>query len=124
MTKETRIAPELIEEDHGSAFAALEQAGKSLGDGPTPDDVLAVLALDPGPGPVGFTVMTGEGVTLELLNSGDALGIDGRWCPVVGCTLVNSLVAVDTAYGYPAIKAPRTASVHLARVIDEPEPAS
>ncbi|WP_194925599.1 hypothetical protein [Catenulispora pinisilvae] len=89
-----------------------------VGKGPTPIRILAQLNQDPGPGPVGFTVMTGEDVTMSLLNSGDAIGIDGRWCPVVGCTSINGWVTVETAYGYPVVTAFMDARVHLARVID------
>lgn len=87
-------------------------------DDPTPVRILAQLTPDPGPAPVGFTVMAGDDIVIGLLNSGDAIGIDGRWCPVVGCSMINSWVTVETAYGYPAVTAFENAPVHLARVID------
>lgn len=87
-------------------------------EGPTPARILAQLNEDPGPPPVGFTVMTGDDVILSLVNRGDVIGIDGRWCPVVGCMSVNGWVSVETAYGYPGVTAYMDARVHLARVID------
>ncbi|MBS2554378.1 hypothetical protein KGQ19_46735 [Catenulispora sp. NL8] len=105
-------------EGHPSANVVLE-AHRSVGvEGPTPVRVLAQLAQDPGPEPVGFTVLTGEDTTMGLLNSGDAIGIDGRWCPVMRCTSVNGWVTVDTAYGYPVVTAFMDARIHLARVIN------
>lgn len=65
-----------------------------------------------------FTVLDGGDITVGLLNSGDAIGIDGRWCPVVGCTSVNGWVTVETAYGYPGVTAFMDVPIHLARVID------
>ena len=87
--------------------------------GPTPARIVAQLAPDPGEVPEGYTVITGEDVTLGLIKSGDWLGIDGRWCLVVGCTSVNGWVTVETAYGYPSISAAfMDARVHLARDVD------
>ena len=107
-------------EDRGPAVVA-DNAGKSVGTGPTPARILARLGQDPGPAPARFTVISGEGVTLGLLNSGDAIGIDGRWCPVKGCTSINGWVTVDTAFGYPVVMAYTDVQVHLARVIDAEE---
>ena len=87
--------------------------------GPTPARVLDQLAMDPGPAPAGFTVMTGEDMTIGLIKRGDFLGIDGRWCRVVLCTALNGWVSVETPAGYPCIKAAfLDVRVHLARVID------
>ena len=87
--------------------------------GPTPVRVLAQLAQDPGPAPVGFTVMTSEDMTLGLIKRGDLLGIDGRWCRVMVCTALNGWVTVETPAGYPRIAAAfMDAPIHLARMID------
>lgn len=99
--------------------AAAQNTDKSVAvERTTPLRIIARLTQDPGPAPVGFTAMTGDDVTLGLLNSGDALGIDGRWCPVQGCTQVDDWVTVDTAFGYPTVEAFNNVPVHLARVID------
>lgn len=123
MSEEIRPMPEHRTEEHQATAVVIDEPGKFSGNSQTPVRILAQLARDPGAGPVGFTVITGEGVTMGLLNSGDALGIDGRWCPVVGCTEVNGWVTVETAYGYPTVTAFRDASIHLARVIDVAEVA-
>lgn len=103
----------------GGTVVVRDESGKSVGvKGPTPVHILAQLHQDPGPPPVGFTVMTGEDIAMGLLNSGDAIGIDGRWCPVVGCTSINGWVTVETAYGYPGVTAFMDVRIHLARVID------
>lgn len=95
-----------------------EPEGGTRQEAPTPIRILAQLGQDPGPVPLGFTVMTGADVTIGLLNSGDATGIDGRWCPVQGCTSINGWVTVETAHGYPGVTAYMDAPVHLARVIN------
>ncbi|WP_194893485.1 hypothetical protein [Catenulispora pinisilvae] len=123
MSEEIRLEPECRADDHQGTVVALEKAGRSVGVGPTPVRILAQLTRDPGPGPVGFTVMSGEDVTIGLLNSGDAIGIDGRWCPVVGCTSVNGWVTVETAFGYPVVTAFMDAPILLARVVDATEVA-
>jgi hypothetical protein len=87
--------------------------------GPTPARILAQLAQDPGPAPVGFTIMTGEDMTLGRINRGDYLGINGRWCRVMVCTALNGWVSVETPAGYPSIAAAfRDVPIHLARQID------
>lgn len=89
-------------------------------EGLTPARIIAQLAPDPDEAPEGYTPLIGDDVTIGLLLTGDWLGIDGRWCLVVGCTSVNGWVSVDTAHGHPSLPGAvyRDASVHLARNID------
>lgn len=88
-------------------------------DGPTPARILARLAPDPGEVPEGCTVISGEDVTLGLVESGDWIGIDGRWCLVVACSSVNGWVSTETAFGHPFIPAAFSdVRIHLARDID------
>ena len=112
---ERAAVPGLEPADHGT-LTALNQASE----GRTPVRILAQLAPDPGAPPVGYTVMTGEDVTLSLVASGDWLGIDGRWCLVVECTSVNGWVSVQTAHGHSSIRGAgyMDVRVHLARDID------
>jgi len=109
------------------AASGLEEAGRealsalnTASEGRTPAGIVAQLVPDPGEAPEGCTRLIGDDVTIGLLVSGDWLGIDGRWCLVVGCTSVNSWVSVDTAYGHPSLPgaAYMDVGVHLARDID------
>ena len=86
----------------------------------TPARIIAQLVPDPGAPPVGYTLMTGGDVTLGLVATGDWLGIDGRWCLVIGRTSVNGWVTVQTAHGHPSIRGAgyMDVRVHLARDID------
>lgn len=105
-------------EDRGMVGIADDAVTRAGSNGPTPVRILSQLVQDPGAAPFGFTVMAGEDITMGLLNSGDRIGIDGRWCPVVGCTSVNGWVTVETAFGYPSLTAFMDVRIHLARVID------
>ncbi|NUR27576.1 MAG: hypothetical protein HOV83_17335 [Catenulispora sp.] len=87
----------------------------------TPLFLVARLLTDPGVPPADFMIMTGQGTNMASIDSGDLLGIDGRWCPVVGCVSVNGHVSVETAYGYPRITAYWDLPIHLARKIDDLE---
>lgn len=87
----------------------------------TPPFLVARLFADPGAPPAEFMIMTGQGTNMASIDSGDLLGIDGRWCPVVGCVSVNGHVSVETAFGYPGITAYWDVPIHLARRIDDPE---
>jgi hypothetical protein len=87
----------------------------------TPPHIAARLVTDPGVPPTGFVTMTGDGTNMGSINSGDVMGIDGRWCPIVGCVSVNGHVSVETAFGYPAITAYWDLPIHLARRIDDLE---
>ena len=104
-----------------SAAEPVQQTCQPIGiDGPTPVRILAQLAADPGDVPVGFTVMTGEDITLGLVASGDWIGIDGRWSLVERCISVNGWISVETAFSHPFLSgaAFMDAPVHLARRID------
>jgi len=118
---ETRLEPKggvRVERGPVAAFGELDRLAGSAG--PTPARILARLAPDPGEVPEGYTPLIGDDVTIGLLLTGDWLGIDGRWCLVVGCTSVNGWVSVDTAHGHPSLPGAvyLDASVHLARNID------
>lgn len=86
----------------------------------TPPHIVARLVTDPGCPPVGFVIMTGDGTNMGSIESGDVMGIDGRWCLVLGCVSLNGHVSVETPFGYPEITAHWDVSIHLARRIEDP----
>jgi hypothetical protein len=68
--------------------------------------------------------MTGEDITLALIECGDWIGIDGRWCLVVDCASMNGWVSIATAHGHPSIDAAYwDVRIHLARMIDDEDVA-
>lgn len=120
MTGGSNLEPERRTGKDRSSVVVLDEARNPVGvQSKTPVRILSQLLQNPGPPPVGFTVLDGEDITISVLNRGDALGIDGRWCPVVSCTSVNGWVSVETPEGYPALSAAfMDVHVYLARVID------
>ena len=117
---ESRLEPERDTSRDGDTVVISNDSDQRVDEiGQTPSRVLAQLAQNPGPAPVGFKVMTGEDMTLGLIKRGDFLGIDGRWCRVMVCTELNGWVSVETPAGYPNIAAAfMDVRVHLARAID------
>ncbi len=81
-----------------------------------------MLAQDPGAPPVGLTVFP-EAILGNLL-SGDAIGIDGRWCNVERCTSVNEWVSVKTADYCPNAEGFSDVPIFLARRIEDVEEGS
>jgi hypothetical protein len=79
----------------------------------TPAYVLDRLSRVPGAPPVGFRVIAE--MTMGQINTGDVIGIDYRWCPVVLSTSVRHCVTVETAYGYPGVTAHEDVPIYLAR---------
>jgi hypothetical protein len=89
---------------------------------PTPRRVLVLFAEEPSYLPVRTARLPG-GLTLGEVTSGDLIGVEGRWYPVLGCTSVNGWVTVDRS-GATNVTAHESTPVHLARREPASEPVA
>jgi hypothetical protein len=89
---------------------------------PTPRRVLVLFAEEPSYLPV-RTIRLPDGLTLGEVTSGDLIGVEGRWYPVLGCTSVNGWVTVDRS-GATNVTAHESTPVYLARREADREPVA